>query len=222
MLRLRKKLKPESWLREGLGIWDDDEESTIFGPGRWRLCGTDEALGGYNAVGVAVSVDRSWASLAAAKTLDDADSGEDDEADEADTGRVFVAPLDRRDGVGWLVADLKRRQDENPDLVLIADEKGPAAEMRDDFEDGDVAIEWVTLDEYAQACSRFYDKVREARLRHPSSAELDEAVSGAAWRTVGDRQVWGRRKSSTDVSMLEAATLAAHGAEKYGTGFNIF
>ena len=40
------------------------------------------------------------------------------------------------------------------------------------------------------------------------------------WRTVGDRQVWGRRKS--EVSMLEAATLAAYGAEKFGSGFNIY
>ena len=47
--------------------------------------------------------------------------------------------------------------------------------------------------------------------------ELDDAVSGAAWRTVGDRQVWGRRKSATDVSMLEAATLAAHAAEKFAS-----
>ena len=67
--------------------------------------------------------------------------------------------------------------------------------------------------------TRFFDKVRDQQLIHPSSAELDAAVSGAAWRTVGDRQVWGRRKS--EVSMLEAATLAVHGAEQLGA-FNIY
>jgi hypothetical protein len=76
-----------------------------------------------------------------------------------------------------------------------------------------VAVETVNLDEYAEACSRFFDKVRAGELMHPSSAELDEAVSGAVWRTVTDRQVWGRRKSTRDVSMLEAATLAAAGVE---------
>jgi hypothetical protein len=72
----------------------------------------------------------------------------------------------------------------------VIDEKGPTKDLLEELEDADVAVEAYTLDEYAEACSRFFDKVRAGQLhpQHPSSAELDEAVAGAAWRTVGDRR----------------------------------
>jgi hypothetical protein len=222
MQRMIKNLSPESVLREMLGIWlkDDDERLGFFGPGRWESCAGEplELPEAPAAIGVAVSVDRTWASIAAASQVEVLEDPTDTEAEPVD--RLFVAAVDRREDVGWLVSEVKRIQDET-DCVVVVDEKGPTKDLLHDFEDADVAVETVTLDEYAEACSRFFDKVRGGQLLHPSSAELDDAVGGAAWRTVGDRQVWGRRKSSTDVSMLEAATLAAHGAEKFGA-FNIY
>ena len=40
--------------------------------------------------------------------------------------------------------------------------------------------------------------------------ELETAVAGAVRRLVGDRWAWGRKVSTSDISTLEAATLAAH------------
>jgi hypothetical protein len=120
---------------------------------------------------------------------------------------------------------VKRIQDEH-DCIVVIDEKGPTKDLLEEFEDADVAVE-------------AYDARRVRRgllpvlrqgpgrpgLLHPRPAERGRrarrGVAGAVWRTVGDRQVWGRRKSETDVSMLEAATLAAYGAEKFGA-FNIY
>lgn len=49
-------------------------------------------------------------------------------------------------------------------------------------------------------------------LKDHGHPDLDEAAEGARWRLVGDRKVLGRRQSVTDLSMLEAVALAAHGA----------
>jgi hypothetical protein len=216
---LRQELPPEEFARESLGWWDDPNAgaASLFGPGRWEACAAEPERTPESpaAIGVAVSVDRLWASIAAATKIEVTDP-EDPEAEPLD--RMFVAPVDRREDVDWLIAEGKRIQDKH-DCAVVIDEKGPAADLIPRFEEADVAIDTVNLNEYAEACSTFFDKVRVGELMHPSALELDDAVEGAEWRPVGDRRVWGRKTS--DVSMLEAATLAAHGAEKLGV-FNIY
>ena len=214
---------PERFALDRLGIWDDATggRDPIFGPGHWEACRglPDPVPEKPDALGVAVSVDRTAASIAAASLVEAGDV-DDPEAEPSD--KVWVAPVERRGEVAWIVAELKRIQDAT-DCVILLDEKGPTADLIKDLEDADVAFETVNLNEYAEACSRFFDKVRRGDLIHPDATglakdevdELDEAVSGAEWRTAGDRNVWGRRKSAKDVSMLEAATLAAYGAEKF-------
>lgn len=219
ILRMRKKLGPESFVREGAGVWDKtDKTPSVFGPGRWAACHTDDPPPAVPAaLGVAVSFDREWASIAAASVVD-VEELDDPEAEPV--ARVYVAAVDRREGVDWLAAELKRIQGEH-DCMIVIDEKGPTKDILDDLIDADVAVDTVKLDEYAEACSRFYDKVRRRHILHPSSTELDAAVAGAAWRPAGDRRVWGRKQSVSDVSMLEAGTLAAHAAETFG-GFDIY
>lgn len=222
MLRLRENLpSDDAWRREGLGVWDEfnDSRPSIFGKGNWEACATQEDKpASPAAIGVAVSVDRLYASIAAASMVEVLQDESDPESEPVE--RPFVAAVDRRPGIGWLVAEVKRIQDEH-DCMVVIDEKGPTKDLLKDLEDADVAVEARTLDEYAEACSRLFDKVQAGAVLHPASSELDAAVAGAVWRTVGDRQVWGRRKSEADVSMLEAATLAAHAAESVGA-FNIY
>lgn len=219
---LRQELPPEEFARESLGWWDEPNAgaAAIFGQGRWEACAGEplERPESPAALGVAVSVDRLWASIAAASTVEVLEDPNDPESEPIE--RSFVAPVDRREDVGWLVAELKRIQDEH-DCTVVLDDKGPTRDLKKDLEDADVAFETVNLDEYAEACARFFDKVRAGRLLHPSAPELDEAVAGAEWRKVGDRQVWGRR-GSVENSMLEAATLADYGAEKFGSAFHIY
>lgn len=231
LVNTRHLLSYEEWLRECMGRWEEPDggAGAIFGLGRWEACAREleEKPAEPVAIGVAVSVDRTWASIAAATPVEIVEDPEDPEAEPVT--RTYVAAVDRRDypgdlveveglddPVSWVIAEARRIQEEHPDCFVIIDEKGPTKSLIDDFIDADVALETVSLEEYAEACDLFFDKVRLTNLIHPSSAELDTAVGGAAWRSVGDRQVWGRRKSVTDVSMLEAATLAVFGAEKFG------
>lgn len=211
------------WFRECEGFWDEPASgpSTVFGVGKWEGCERDlgdEVPAAPAAVGVAVSVDRLFWSLASATLVEALEDPADVEAEPVDL--PYVAPSDRREGIGSLIPELQRLQAKYPEVVFLADESGPMKNLREKIEDADVAIEWIKLDEYADACASFFDRVDAGSILK-SGAELDDAAGGAAWRTVGDRQVWGRRKSSRDVSMLEAATLAVHGAEKYGATFTI-
>lgn len=218
---LRQELPPAEFARESMGWWDEPDTGAgvIFGPGRWEACAGEPLVRPESpaAVGVAVSVDRLWASVAAASPVEVAEDQDDPEAEPVE--RSYVAPVDRREDVAWLVDEVKRIQDAH-DCVVVLDEKGPAKDLITDFEDADVSLETVSLDEYAEACARFFDKVRSGRLLHPGAVELDAAVSAATWRMVGDRRVWGRRTGG-EVSMLEAATLADYAAEKFGA-FNIY
>lgn len=238
---LRQELPPEEFARESLGWWDEPGTGAgdTFGPGRWEACAgePEQRPEAVAALGVAVSLDQRWVSIAAASLVEVLEDPNDPESEPTD--RLFVAAVDRRpidepavtetgevltddDGnvVPWFIAEAKRIQDAT-DCVVVMDEKGPTKDLIKDFEDADVALEKLTLDEYAEACSRFFRKVLAGLLMHPSSAELDDAVEGSCWRTVGDRRVWDRKNSTTDVSMLEAATVAAHAAERFGA-FNIY
>lgn len=214
----RQAMPPEEYMVECLG-WSPEPtaalQEAVFGPGRWEACAGEplERPEAPSVLGVAVSVDRTWASIASAALVEVLEDPTDDEAEPVD--RVFVAATDRREDVGWLVAELKRIQDAT-DCVIVIDEKGPTEALLKDLEDADVAVETLKFAEYAEACSRFFDKVRGGLILHPSSAELDDAVAGATTRNVDGRLLWDRKKSATDVSMLEAATLAAYGAEKFG------
>lgn len=228
----RRSMPPEEFLREFMVWWDEPpprDTPEIYGEGRWDACafeGEDESelsdlfekLAAPPAIGVAVSLDREWASIAAAASVEVLEDPGDPEAEPVD--RSFVAPVDRRPGVDWLVAEVKRIQDRT-DCAVILDKGGPAKDLIKDFEDGDVAVDAVSLDEYAEGSSRFYDKVRSRRLLHPGATELNDAVDAAVWRTVNDRRVPGRKQSAEDISMLEAAILADLGAEK-SSAFNVY
>lgn len=218
ILRMRKKLGADSFLREGLGIWDKDDvaKPSVFGPGRWEAGATDLKPEAPAAIGIAVSLDREWTSIAAASVIE-TENPDDPEGEPVD--KVFVAAVDRRRGTAWAVAEAKRIQDKY-DCEVLVDSKGPAKDLLKDLEDEDVAVEATTLDEYAESCSFVFDKVRDGLLLH-SGAELDDAAEGAAWREVGGRRVWDRKRSAEDVSMLEAATLAARAADRVGA-FNIY
>lgn len=200
ILRMRKKLGPESFLREGLGIWDDLTGAAAFGVGKWDACaGTDRPEGlAPQALAVAVSYDLAHATIAAAAM--------DDEI-------VHIKPLQYGHGTGWLVAATKELHDQLGVSVVI-DGGGPAADLIPDFQDEGVELEVVKTSEVLDACAGIYKQVQDRQLRHASYKELDDAVAVAIPRSVGDRWAWGRKQSEDDISALEAVTLAAWWAKR--------
>lgn len=190
--RMKKALGPESYRREGLGIWDDD-----IGHGalpKWDQRRADGLeLGTPGAVGLAASVDHAWGSIGAA---------------DGSPGMVTVGAVDRRPGTAWLVAEAKRIQDTYGCSVIV-DKRGPLADLVPTMVDAGVFPTLVDTGEFCDACAQVARAVEEGTLQHAAHPELDDAVHGASWRNIGDRRAFARKTS--EISMLEAATLAAWG-----------
>src|SRR5690606_2610310 len=111
MLRLRRKLTTDSWMREGLGVWDHDGLGVLPGWGNLYLNAVPPPP---TAIGISVSLDAAWGSIASADLWDD--------------GRVNLSAVDRRPGTAWLVAEAKRIQAEHGCDVIL-DEKCPDATL---------------------------------------------------------------------------------------------
>lgn len=195
MLRLRKKLTLDSWKREGLGIWDGDGPGVLPG---WGNLFVDAVPPPPAAIGLAVSLDSSWGSIASADLWDDE--------------RINLSAVDRRPGTAWLVGQARRIQTER-NCAVVVDEKCPDGTLVEALDVAGVDVTVMKLADLVSACSELVNRVRQGTVTHQRTTELDAAIDVADWRDVGDgRRVFGRKKSSGPVDMLEAATAAMWGA----------
>lgn len=197
--RERGLMAPERFAAERLGWWGDPNAatSTAFGLGVWASLFNPDAPVMVDAIGIAVSLDRSCASIGAAGI-----TGE----------RAVVAKVDRREGVGWVLAEAARIQRDRNCAVAV-DEGGPASDLIDPLEAMGVRVERMKTADVKDACAAIFDRAQAGTLVHPGHPDLDAAVAGARKRDVGDRWAWGRKQSTADVSMLEAVTFALWAAK---------
>lgn len=191
ILRLRKKLTLSSFMREALGIWDESGASA-FGAGNWDACAGRKPAGlKITGLAVAATLDMTHCALGAA--------GVDD-------GVVHVKPLQHGPGSYWVV---QRLVDLGIKAPVVVDRYGPAAPLIPHIEAAGFEVISADTHDVLDACSRTAELVRDRQLRHDSYDELDLAVKGAVRREVRDRWAWGRKQSTSDISTLEAITLAA-------------
>jgi hypothetical protein len=180
-------LGPERFARERLGIWDEAGGEKVFGPGKWEACAADEPSGTPDCVVVASSVDLSYSCIAAAYAVG---------------GRYHGKPLVYGKGTSWVVAEAKSLS-----LPVVVDGRGPAAQLVPHLQAAGVRVESLKTDQVLDAHAHMFQLVQDGKFGHASYPELQAAVAGATTRPVGDRWMWARRKSSTDISPLEAVTL---------------
>jgi hypothetical protein len=190
----REALDDDSFGRECLSIWPQIPEldlDSAFGKGRWSECAvempTEPPL--PTAIGVAVSLDRAWTSIAAV----------------SDAQRPHLGSVQRSRGTAWVAAEAKRIQDVY-DCAIVIDSRGPASGLIEEIEGLGGRVSPTSTAEYLDACATLFDAVAEKAVEHANYDELNTAVGVAQKRDVGDRWAWARKGG--DVSMLEAATLA--------------
>lgn len=199
ILRMRKKLGQASFLREGLGIWDDLRKQYAFGAGKWELAKVEDPGPHVGAVALSVSLDRLHASIGSAGIV---------EIDGVE--RVFGAAVNRREGTGWLVPEAKRLRDTYSCPVVVtrsAADLIPALEAAGLEVGRDLIV--MRAGDAQDACAQIFDRVQDGTFAHAAHDDLDEAVYGAHRRSTPDgRWQWDRKNSETDVSMLDAVTAA--------------
>lgn len=198
--KFREALAPDQFQREYLGWWDEPGAADVFGPYKWEACTAEEPDSGLSveALGVAVSFNLRHAAVVAAG---------------ADGDVVHVKPIHHEQGTDWVAQSAVELQQEYG-APLVIDNHGPGANLIPLLESAGAEVVSTNSQQMYDACAGLYTLVQDERLRHASYPELDAAVDGAVQQTVGDRWRWGRRQSESDISPLEAATLAAWQAAK--------
>lgn len=207
MLRMKRLLGAESFLREGLGIWDRVGGLGIFTAGAWARCFIGyaedgatprEPVGEPLALGVAADLDQTWLSLGAV-------GGNDGKHHLGSVLRCRTDIDSER-----FISEVKRLQVAY-DVPVGIDKKGPATTLIPDLEAAGVALTLLSLDDFVQASSDLRTAVERGTVTHGNYDDLNAAVDAAGWRKIGDRRAFARK--SGDISSLEAVAIARWVAE---------
>lgn len=192
ILRMRKKLGPESFIREGLGIWDEVRTTAAFGPGVWDACAADPVTGlPLAALAVAADNDLTRFSIVGA-------------ALDGDVVQVRAIHFgDNGAAAATRAAELSKEYG----VAVAVDGRGPASVLILPMQQADADVVPMKGPEVMDACADVSTAVRDRLLRHSNFKELDDAVEGAGKKRINDRWAWDRR-SDVVVAPLEAMTLA--------------
>lgn len=201
ILRMRKLLGPESFLREGLGIWDEITGQLEVVPAAVWADRIAVELPPSDMVPAAIGLDR-WhdgtTSICGGWRFGDATHVELLAVDQAKESSSVVE---------WLVDRAGRKVP-----VLIAADS-PAASLAADLIARKVKVKLVSGPDFARGCQAFVDDAIDGSLAHADQEQLNASLAAATKLPVGKAGawVWDRRTPENDISSLVSATLARMG-----------
>ena len=205
ILRMRKKLGTESFRREGAGIYDDDSAKTIPELASWSSLATRLPIPKPAALAISADLDQTWLSLGAASVEVERRVARKVEH-RRHLGSVLRLRVDCR---AAFVADVARIQQEH-EVPVIIDVKGPASFLIEDLEDAGVNLTRWGLDDRIQADADLCDAVRQGTVEHGDYSDLNAAIAAAGWRKINKRRALASLNG--DISSLEAVSFALRGA----------
>jgi hypothetical protein len=175
IIRLRKKLTPDGFLRQGLGIWPSGDEVVVFDVRRWAsapLLDRNAEAPSRACLVIAATPDRRKACIGVAgeyrgKTL------------------VLCHPLPLSQIAGK-VAELVAVQD----IAEVALAGAPPKGLKPQLVEAGVEFEQLPNTEMGAACGAFQEAVKDATVVHVGQPELDAAVAKAKTRMVGQSEQW--------------------------------
>lgn len=196
----RQNMTEAEYRRERLGIWDVvGGKSSLIAATSWadtlELNGT--MPDGTMVVGVAVSPDREWSSVAVAGVRLD--------------GLPYGEVVEDAEGVDWLLPYLVGFRERNDVDCFVIDQAGPAATLLAGFISAGLNVKVTDTTNYKAACAGIVDAVKYGKFRHRDQPVLTSAALGVREHRVGDSWVFARRDSGVRISPLEAVTLAVWG-----------
>lgn len=214
MLRMRENIPDDdSWSREALGRWDTTRTSGVIPAESWQAAADPESVPVDRfALGVEVGPDLAWASVAIAGQRDDGAWHVALEADQHTHGK----------GVSWLVPYVTALVENNPQLrTVVVDVGGPAKALMEEragvwtFAGTKVRAQAIRVADLGATCSSLLSGVVTLDVRHIDQPQLNAAALAAGKRALGDTGmwVWSRRSATSDITPIQAASLALHGAQ---------
>lgn len=213
MLRMRENIPDDaSWLREAMGIWDEDGVNNVISADRWEDLELTEAPDGTLSYAVAFSFDDTRVSVGGARKHDEGVHVEliDAHAARRDNG---VADL-----VQWFCDDPASPERWRKAAQIALCGRAGATVLYEALRARGVpqrVLKLVTTTEYTTACAMFLDAVRDGSLSHlKGQGPLDQSVTGAEKKPRGQDGAWGwKAPESGDETPVEAVTVALWAAK---------
>lgn len=214
MERMRENLTDEaSFKREALGIWDAVGSNGVIPPPDWVRQGAEHSLAVDRfALGVECGPDLAWASVAFAGERTDGNWHIELDEDQHTKGR----------GTAWLVPHLEYLLANNSQIrAVVVDVGGPIAALLEQrnyrwfFKGSNIEATPVKVVELGAGCARVLDGIVTAWLHHIDQPQLSAAALTAGKRPLGDTGmwVWSRKMAESDITPIQASTLALIGAQ---------
>ncbi len=207
VLRMWKNLGPDSFWREGYGIWDENASTLpLIDSATWSgRKVTEPPPPGVQAYGVKFSPDDSTIALATARR--------------PDTGPTHVEVVkvaSAAAGTGWLADWLEQRWRKAAVIVIDGRAGLPLVTELRKRHVPQSRIVTPTMPQVIEAHAGFLEAVRTEVLTHYGQPGLDEVVADATKRPIGDKSGggwgWAPISDDTDVTPLDAVTYAHYGA----------
>lgn len=210
----RAAMTDDQFARERLGIWDEVAVKGVIPGPSWRDQADAESLAVDRlALGVECGPDLAWASVAVAGQRTDGDWHIELDEDQHTRGR----------GTAWLVPHLEALISANPQIrAVVVDVAGPVAALLEQHKPGKWRFKGTRLEatpvkvaELGAGCSRVLDGIVTGWLWHIGQPQLTTAALAAGKRALGDTGmwVWSRKTAESDITPIQAATLALIGAQ---------
>ena len=203
MERMREQLtEVDSFRREALGIWDEDD-STGFAPlnANWStgtVSVTPDISTPVVSVDVRTGLEQSF-SIAIAGRVDE----------NRDYVDVLQFEWEIRPSREYIVSQvqswLERRGIESVAIDSFGDGNGPLLPL---FEAAGVKVLPLNTTDMRNGCVGFSDAVSNARVLHPANQFLTAAVKGVGVRKSNEGFIFTQAKSSSDITPLRAVTAA--------------
>ena len=195
MRKFREAEPPTEWMRERLGWWEDAAAAALFGEGRWEARRRPHPEGLKAAVlAVSASFNLARAAIVAAATAE---------------GRTVIRVVGYGPGTDWTVQAIQDLYVAHGRVPVLVDSRGPAAQLIPLLRRAGIRVQQCDTGDVLEAAARFHTLVVDDWLSHEGTSELEEAVDSAVKRPVGNRWAYGRKSPDSDISALEAASLAA-------------
>jgi hypothetical protein len=127
---------------------------------------------------------------------------------------------DCRPGLGWSVQRIKEIWAAFKPPFIVIDPASPAGSLILELENAGITVKTITPREYGQACGDFLDGIapkpgNEAHITHLNQAPMNSACAAAEQLRRQDLWIWDTVASSSDITPLRSATLAAWGYKSF-------
>jgi uncharacterized protein (DUF934 family) len=209
----RTAMTDDQFAMERLGMWSPNNANGIIPAPSWADRADERSLAVDRfALGVEVGPDLAWASVAfAGQRADDEWHFELDE-DQHTRGR----------GVVWLLPHLEYLTANNAQIrSVVVDVAGPVSALLEQrhgrwfFKGSTLEATPVKVAELGVGCSRVLDGIVTGWLHHIDQPQFTAAALAAGKRPLGDTGmwVWSRKTAESDITPIQAGTLALIGAQ---------